>query len=108
MRGLFDKQHGKRTEALLKSTTQHLYYIQWSLASQLSLKKSFLLTYKILWLLVNTLAADEKYPVINRDDLKIPIQMQLSEKQKNISQFFDAFLKSKLNFEHFEKKRWLW
>ena len=30
--------------------------------------------------------------------------MQLSQKQEIFSQFFFAFLKSKLNFEHFPKK----
>ena len=32
------------------------------------------------------------------------IQMQLSKKQKTFSQLFSAFLKIRLNFEHFEKK----
>ena len=32
------------------------------------------------------------------------IQMHLSQKQKIFSEFFSAFLKSALNFEHFEKK----
>ena len=32
------------------------------------------------------------------------IQIHLSEKQKAFPQFFSAFLKSKSNFEHFEKK----
>ena len=50
------------------------------------------------------MAADEKYPVLNRDNLTITIQMQLSQKQKTFSRFFSAFLKSKLNFKHFEKK----
>ena len=54
---------------------------------------------------VNTLAADEKYLVLNRDNLTIPIQMQLSQKQKNFDEFFGAFLKSRLNFEYIEKKR---
>ena len=54
-------------------------------------------------LLVNTLAADEKYPVLNRDNLTIPIQMQLSQKQKTFSEFFSAFLKSSLNFKYFGK-----
>ena len=67
-------------------------------------KKSRLLTCQILELLVNTLPTDEKYPVLNRDNLTTPIQMQLSEKQKNFSQFLAAFLKSILNFEHFESK----
>ena len=30
--------------------------------------------------------------------------MQLSQKQKTFSQFFAGFLKSRLNFEHFEEK----
>ena len=103
-RGCFDKQYGKRAQALLKSASQHLYHIHWSLPSQLSWKKSLLLTCQILGLLVNTLAADEKYPVLNRENLTIPIQMQLSQKQKIFSQFFAAFLEARLNFEHYEKK----
>ena len=50
------------------------------------------------------MASDEKYPALNRDNLTIPIQMQMSQKQKNFSAFFAEYLKSKLNFEHFEKK----
>ena len=72
--------------------------------SELSLKKYLLFTWKILRLLVNTLAANEKYPVLNRDNLTIPIKMQLSQKQKTSSQFLAAFLKSRLNFEYFEQK----
>ena len=30
--------------------------------------------------------------------------MQLSQKQRTFSQYFAAFLKSRLNFEYFEKK----
>ena len=100
----FDKQHGKRAQALFKSASQHLYHIHWLLRSQLSWKTSLLLTCQILGLLVNTLAADEKYPVLNRDNLTIPIQMQLSQKHKTFCQFFTAFLKSRWNFEHFDKK----
>ena len=59
---------------------------------------------RILVLLVNILAADEKSPVLNRDNITITIQMQLSQKQKTFSRFFSAFLKSTLNFKHFEKK----
>ena len=32
------------------------------------------------------------------------IQMHLSQKEKIFSQFFSAFFKSALNFEHFQKK----
>ena len=104
MRGPFDKQHGKHTEALLKSASQHLDRIQLSLPSRWIWKKSLLLTCKILVLLVNTLADDEKYPVLNRDNLTVPMQMQFSKKQKKFSIFFSAFLKLRLHFEHFEKK----
>ena len=31
--------------------------------------------------------------------------MQLSRKQKTFSEFFAAFLKSSLNFEHFQQKK---
>ena len=103
-RGCFEKQYGKRAQILLRSPSQHLYYIHWSLARKLCSKKSLLLTCQILGLLVNTLAADEKYPVLNRDNLTIPIQMQLSQKQKTFSQFFAAFLKSSINFKYFVKK----
>ena len=68
------------------------------------MKKFLLLTGLILGLLVNTLAADERYPVLNRDNLMILFQMQLSQKKKTFSQFFAAFLKSRFNFEYFEKK----
>ena len=62
------------------------------------------MTCQILGLLVNTLAADEKYPLFNRDNLKIAIQLQLSQKQKFFPQFFAAFCKSGGNIERLEKK----
>ena len=103
-RGSFNKQHGKRAKALSKYVSQHLYHIHWSLANQFSWKKSLLLTCKILVLPVNTLTVDEKYPVPNRENLTIHIQMQLSQKEIFFYQFFTPFLKSRLNFEYFEKK----
>ena len=103
-RGPFDKQNCRRAEALLKSASQHLYVIHWSLPSQWSKKKCLLLTCKILGLLVNALAAECKYPVLIRDNLKIPIQMHLSQKRKTFSELFVAFLKSRLNFKCFEEK----
>ena len=97
-RGQLDKQQGKRTQTLLKSPSQHLYHIHWSLARKLCSKKSLLLTCQILGLLVNTLAADEKYLVLNRDNLTIPVQMKLSQKKKTFSQFCAALLKSRITF----------
>ena len=59
---------------------------------------------EILRLFVNRLNADEKCFLLNRDNLMQTIQALLSEKQKTFSQFFSAFLKSRINFEHFAKK----
>ena len=100
----FDKQQRKCAQARFKSASQHLNDIHWSMLRQLSCKKSLFVISQILSLLVNTLPAIEKYPALTRDNLTIPIQMQLSQKQKTFSQFFAAFLKSSLNFKHFEKK----
>ena len=91
-RELFDKQHDNRDQARFKYASHCLYHIRRSLSSQLSWKKSLFLTCQILGLLVNTLAADEKYPVFNRDNLKIAIQMQLYRKQKAFFPFYAAFL----------------
>ena len=59
---------------------------------------------EILGVFVNTLTADGKYPVQGCENLQLPIQMQLSEKQKTFSKFFVPFLESSSNFKHFEKK----
>ena len=91
LREPFDKQHGKHAKALLKSTSQHLYQIHSSRPGELSWKKSLSLTCQILGLLVNTLPADEKYLVLIRYNLTIPIQMQLSQKQKTLARFFLDF-----------------
>ena len=59
---------------------------------------------KFLRLLVKTLTDDEKYSLLYRENLTQPIQILLSQKRKTFSQFFSSFLKSTLNFEHFQKK----
>ena len=68
------------------------------------MEKSLLVIYKILRLFVNTLTADGKHYLLNRDNLTQPIQMQLSQKQKKFCEIFLAFLKSILNFTHSQSK----
>ena len=102
--GPLDEQLGKSSEKLLESPSQHLYHIHWFLPRKLSWKKSLLLTCKILGLIFNTLAADDRYPIPNKDNLTIPTQMQLSERQQTSSQFLAAFLISSGNLKPFEKK----
>ena len=63
-----------------------------------------LVLWKILRLFVNTLTDDAKYSLVYRDNLTQPIQILLSQKPKDFSEFFSAFLKSTLNFEHFREK----
>ena len=53
---------------------------------------------------VNTLTADDKYSILNRDKLTQPIRTPLSPKHTAFSEFFLAFSKSTLNLEHFQKK----
>ena len=60
--------------------------------------------YKVSGLFVNTLTADDQYSLLSEDNSMQTIQMHLSEKQKTFLQFFFAFFKSTLNFEHFAKK----
>ena len=50
------------------------------------------------------MSAVDKCSLPNTDNLMQPIDMQLSQKLKNVSEFFLAFSKSSLNFEHFQKK----
>ena len=104
LREPFDKRHCKRARALYKSASQHLFHIHWSRSSQLTWETFLLLTCQIWGLLVNTLAADEKYPVLAKDNLTIPIQMQLSHKRETFSQFFAEFLESIKNLR-FPKTR---
>ena len=59
---------------------------------------------KILRPFVNTLSDNDKYCLLYKDNLLQPIQILLSQKQKTFSEFFSPFLKSTLNFEHFQKK----
>ena len=46
----------------------------------------------------------DKCSLPNRDNFMQPIHMQLSEKLKTFSGFFNVFWKSRLSFEYFQKK----
>ena len=50
------------------------------------------------------MTAVDKCSLPNRDNLKQPIHMQLSQKLKTFSQYFNVFSKSRLSFEYFQKK----
>ena len=59
---------------------------------------------KILRLFVNTLTTDDKYSLLNRDNLSQHIQILLSQKENSFSQFLFTYLKSALNFVRFRTK----
>ena len=50
------------------------------------------------------MSAVDKCSLPNRDNIMQPINMQLLQKLKTFSEFFRALLKSRLNFEHLQKK----
>ena len=50
------------------------------------------------------MTADDKYSLLNRDNLTQPLPTQLSQKHKSFAEFFLAFAKSTLNFENLHKK----
>ena len=101
----FEKQHGTPVPTLFQSERQNMCHIYWSIWRQLGCKKALLVRCKILRLFANTLSADEKYSVLNRDSLTQPIQMQLSQKKKTFSVFF-CNLEMQFKSWTFSKKRW--
>ena len=53
---------------------------------------------------LNKFSANDKYRVQYSENLQLPIQMQVYEKGKKISQFCFSFLESTSHFKHFEKR----
>ena len=95
----FQKEHGKRVSTQFKFERQNLYHIYWSTGKQLICKKSLLVICKSLRLFVKTTGAVDRCSLPNRDNLMQPMDMQLSQKLKNFSGFFNVFSKSRLSFE---------
>ena len=50
------------------------------------------------------MSAVDKCSLPHRDNLMQPIHIQLSQKLKTFSPFFNVFSKSRLSFEYFQKK----
>ena len=91
-RGVFDKQHAKWDQTVLKSEWHHFYEIYWALWRQLISKNSLLVIGEISGLFFNTLTVGQKYSLLNGDNLTQQTQMQLFLKGKAFSKFFSAFL----------------
>ena len=59
---------------------------------------------KVLRMFVHILTTDDKYYLLNRENLRQPIQIQIYWKEKAFSQLDSAFSKAMLNFQHFLKR----
>ena len=101
-RGPFEQQNDKWDQTLLKSEPHHLYHISCSFWRQFRCRKFLLVICKVLKVFVIIPARNDKYSPFNRDNLRQPINMQLSQKQKTFSEFVSGFFKGRLNFEHFQ------
>ena len=105
IRRSFNKGHGKRPQTLLKSESQLLYHNSWWLWRQLTWKKSALVMCKILGLFVNTLTADDKNSLVNRDNFNaIDSDAIVSEIKKLFLLLFCIFW-IKINLWTFWKKK---
>ena len=87
----FDSQHVKGSRTPLKSAWEQFYHIFSSLWKKLIWKMSLLVMCEMLGVIVNTFTGDGVYPFRNCESLKLPIQMQLSNKRQTFSRFFSIF-----------------
>ena len=74
-RGSAKKQHGKCSQTLFKFEGELLYHVYWPLGKKLPYKKSLLVICKILKIFLNTLSADRKYSLLDRDNLRQQVQI---------------------------------
>ena len=84
-------QHVKAFQILVKFPGECFYHVFSSFSGTLIWKMSPLLLGEILDLFVNILTADAKYPVEDCENLRLPIEMQLSEKRKPFLNFLFYF-----------------
>ena len=100
----FGKQEFSEFKTLLKSARHHYYRRFLWIWDKLSWKRSFLVTYEVLGLFVNTLTAEYMYSRRNMQNFPQQLQTQLSQKQKAFSGLLIAFLKCISTLKHLEKK----
>ena len=103
-RACFDSQHVKAFQILAKTPWQVFYLDFLSFSGNLISKLSSLVLDEILGVFVNTLTADDKYPVQDYVNLQIRIQMHLCGKRKTFCRFFVAIVESTSTFKHFKRK----
>ena len=65
---------------------------------------SLLVLVEILGVFAKTLTADDKYRVLDWENLSLPTRMQFSEKRRTFSESFPKVLEATSNFEDFQRK----
>ena len=75
-----NSQQVKCSQTLLKPPPKHLYQIVLSHPRKLSTTIFPLVKSEILEMFINTLTVNDKYSLLNRENLQQPIQMQLFRK----------------------------
>ena len=103
-RSLFDSQHVKGYQTLVKSAWEHFHQIFSSLWENLIWKIPPLVTCWILGVFGKTLTANDKHPIRDCENLLSPIQMESSLKPKTFADSFIPFLEFTSNFKRFEEK----
>ena len=103
-KGSFGKQHGKRTQTLLKFTWQHIYHIYWSLCRILSYKKSLLVICKSQVCFLTHWVSMASILFLIETNQRNQFRCKYPRKVKTFSEFSSAFFKSSFNFEHFQRK----
>ena len=101
-----DSQHVKLSEILAKSSWKHSYHLCSSFWENLIWKMSPPVLGEILGIFVDRMPADGQYPVEYHENLRLPIQMQLSKKQKAFFSIFCSISEIYIKFQTFWKKRW--
>ena len=68
----FESQHVEVSETLVKPAREHLYHIFSSFLGKMICKVSPLVKFEILGMFINTLIADDKYPVRDCENSQFP------------------------------------
>ena len=101
---LFSRERFNESLKLLKSAKKYFSPTFPSICVNLRWKKSFLVWFEILGVLVNTFTADYEYSGSNTYNLPLPFKTQVSEKLETFSPFFITFLEYALNVQDFFEK----
>ena len=87
----FDSKHVKASQILPKSPWERFYHVFSPLSEKLISKMPPLMLGETLGVFFNTFTAESKYPVLDGENLQIPIQMEISQNDKLFLNFLFNF-----------------